>query len=291
MSSIAGDDPVSQARLNAFRQGLSKLGWVEGRNIEIEYRFAAGSPEKMLANAAELASLKPEVILVNGAPALAALTKATKSIPIVFVAVSDPVDDGFVQSMAHPGGNVTGFTDYESTTSAKWVQILRDVTPRLSTILVASTPANPSTPRRVSAIESAAARFSLHVSGLSVPSTGDVKLSNGETNAGLIALPSPYTPSQRSALIHFSGENKVPAVFSFRYFATDGGLLSYGVDVIDLYREAASYVSRILKGERPADLPVQEPTKYELVINLKTAKALGIEVPAPLLVRADDVIE
>ena len=282
MSSIAEDDPVAQARLNAFREGFTKLGWVEGRNIEIEYRFAGGSPEEMLANAAELASLKPEVILVNGAPALAALTKATKSIPTVFVAVSDPVDDGFVQSMAHPGGNVTGFTDYESTTSAKWVQI---------PIVVASTPSNPSTPRRVRAIEAAAARFSLHVSSLSVPNAGDVKLSNSETNAGLIALPSPYTPSQRSALIQFSSENNVPAVFPFRYFVTGGGLLSYGVDVIDLYREAASYVSRILKGERPADLPVQEPTKYELIINLKTAKALGIDVPAPLLVRADEVIE
>jgi len=193
MSSIAEDDPVAQARLNAFREGFTKLGWVEGRNIEIEYRFAGGSPGKMLANAAELASLKPEVILVNGAPALAALTKATKSIPTVFVAVSDPVDDGFVQSMAHPGGNVTGFTDYESTTSAKWVQILRDVTPRLSTIVVASTPSNPSTPRRVRAIEAAAARFSLHVSSLSVPNAGDVKLSNSDKCRAYCAAESIHT--------------------------------------------------------------------------------------------------
>jgi putative ABC transport system substrate-binding protein len=295
MASIAENDPVAQARLGAFRLGLAKLGWVEGRNIQVEYRFAAGSHEKMLKNAAELTGLKPEVILVNGAPALAALVASTRSIPIVFVAVSDPVNDGFVKSMARPGGNVTGFTDYESATSGKWLQLLSDVSHDLSKVLVASTPGNPSTSGRLKAIEAAAAKFGVQTSGLVVTNTGgfdvDASAMHQGTNTGLIVLPSPFTPMQRAALIKFSADNRVPAVFPFRYFAADGGLMSYGVDVVDQYREAASYVDRILKGERPADLPVQQPTKYELVVNLITARTIGVEIPAQLQQIADEVIE
>jgi len=293
MASIAENDPVAQARLGAFRQGLIQVGWIEGRNIQIEYRYAEGSREKMSSIADELAALKPEVILVNGAPALATLLRATHSIPIVFVAVSDPVNDGFIPSMAHPGGNVTGFTDYESATSGKWVQLLNDVSHGLSNVLVASTPENPSTSGRLKAIEAAAEKIGVKTSRLLVKSSGEF---DEETNAdwagtGMIVLPSPFTPDQRTALIKFSIGHRIPAVFPFRYFAAGGGLMSYGVDVIDQYRRAAGYVDRILKGERPGDLPVQEPVKYELVVNSKTAKILGLEIPVALQQIADEVIE
>jgi putative tryptophan/tyrosine transport system substrate-binding protein len=290
MASIAENDPVTKVRLDSFRRGLAQLGWIEGRNIQVEYRYAAGSNEKMAANAAELQALKPDVILVNGAPALAALLHVTTSIPIVFVAVSDPVRDGFVKSLAHPGGNVTGFTDYESATSGKWLQLLSDVTHGLSKVLVASTPDNPSTPARLKAIELAALKFGVQVNELSVKAEGQFA-TDIDAGTGLIVLPSPFTPTQRDVLIKFSVERRVPAVFPFRYFATAGGLMSYGVDVVDQYREAARYVDRILKGERPGDLPVQQPTKYELVVNIKTARSLGLAIPAHIQQFADEVIE
>lgn len=297
MASIAEEDPVAQARLSAFRKGLATLGWIEGRNIEIVYRYAAGSLQRMTTNAAELSALNPEVILVNGAPALAALVHQTRSIPIVFVAVSDPVGDGFVSTMARPGGNVTGFTDYESTTSGKWLQLLKDVAPDFVRVLIISTPGNPSTPRRLKAIEDAALQYGIQTNSLLVSDTGEIRNADNSTTyketsaSGLLVLPSPFTPNQRDQLIKFSNSSKMPAVFPFRYFVTGGGLMSYGVDVVDQYQQAAAYVDRILKGESPSNLPVQEPTKYELVINLKTAKALEVKIPAPLLARADEVIE
>jgi putative tryptophan/tyrosine transport system substrate-binding protein len=293
MASIAENDPVTKARLGAFRSGLAQLGWIEGRNIQIDYRYAAGSLDKMSINAAELEAIKPEVILVNGAPALAALVNVTHSIPIVFVAVSDPVNDGFVQSLAHPGSNVTGFTDFESATAGKWLQLLRDVTSNLSTVLVASTRDNPSTPGRLKAIETASAKLDVRVRQLTITDTGafDFKVDMLGPNTGLIVLPSPFTPTQRTALINFSTQNRLTAAFPFRYFATGGGLMSYGVDVVDQYREAAGYVDRILKGESPANLPVQQPTKYELVLNLKTARAIDVEIPLRLQQIADEVIE
>jgi putative ABC transport system substrate-binding protein len=293
MASIAENDPVTNARLGAFRGGLAKLGWIEGRNIQIAYRYAAGSLDRMSSNAAELEAIKPEVILVNGAPALAALVKVTHSIPIVFVAVSDPVNDGFVQSLAHPGGNVTGFTDFESATAGKWLQLLRDVSSSLSAVLVASTRDNPSTPGRLKAIETASLKIDVRISQLTVTDTGafDTKIDTSGPDTGLIVLPSPFTPAQRAALIDLAIQNRLTAAFPFRYFASGGGLMSYGVDVVDQYREAAGYVDRILRGESPANLPVQQPTKYELVVNLKTAKAIGVEIPLRLQQTADEVIE
>jgi putative ABC transport system substrate-binding protein len=293
--SIAKDDPVAKARIAAFRRGLEKLGWIEGRTVNIETRFANGAVDKMASHSAELVSLKSEVILVNGATALRELARVSQETPIVFVAVSDPVADGFVKSMAKPGGHITGFTDYEASTNGKWLQLLREVSPKLSKVLVAATPGNPSLPGRMRAIEVAANSFGIQVGSVEVNAAAnfDQALSappqSGET--GLIILPSPFTLIQRERLIELAMKMRAPAIYPFRYFVSGGGLMSYGVDVVDQYRQAASYVDRVLKGTPPAQLPIQEPTKYEFVINLNTAKALGLRISPTLIANADEVIE
>jgi putative ABC transport system substrate-binding protein len=292
----AESDPEGQIRAAAFRQDLQKLGWTEGRNIRIDYRWGAGEPDRARAYAAELMALAPDVIVANGTLASTALQRATRSIPVVFVVVIDPVGAGLVESLAHPGGNITGFATFEPEIGGKWLELLTEISPGLRRIagILDPTFLGFATVWRV--IESIAPRFRLGVTSVVHRDPDDdieaaVAAFAQEPGGGLIVLPTPANNISRERIISLAARHRLPAVYPFRLYATDGGLMSYGFDSFDLFRRGASYVDRILKGEKPADLPVQAPTKYELVINLKTAKALGLEVPPTLLARADEVIE
>jgi putative ABC transport system substrate-binding protein len=289
------DDREGQARLTAFREGLQGLGWTEGRNVQIDYRWGAANRDRLQTYAVELVSTKPDVLLASANSALAVLHKATQTIPIVFAQVPDPVGGGFVASLARPGGNITGFATQEYAIGAKWVELLKEIAPRIVRTAVIYDPTNPNWAGYLREIETAASSLGVELSASAVrdAATIDQALSTFATgpNAGLIALNSPVVVSNRELIIALAARYSLPAVYGFRFFATSGGLASYGVDNIDLHRRAASYVDRILKGEKPSDLPVQLATKYELVINLQTAKALGLDPPMPLLARTDEVIE
>jgi putative ABC transport system substrate-binding protein len=291
----AADDPEGQARLLALAQGLQESGWTIGGNVRIDTRWGAGDAERYRRYAAELVALAPDVILVNGPAALAQLQQATRSVPIVFVNVVDPVGAGFVVSVARPGGNATGFMLSEYSTSGKWLELLKEIAPRVTRAAIIRDPTLTAAVAQFAAIQSAAASLGVELSPIDIRNTGEVERTIAAfarpPNGGLIVTAAGGLSTRRSLIITLAARHRLPAVYPFRYYVADGGLISYGPDSIDPYRRAAGYVDRILKGEKPTDLPVQAPTKYELVINLKTAKALGLIVPETLLARADEVIE
>jgi putative tryptophan/tyrosine transport system substrate-binding protein len=288
-------DVEAQARVAALKLGLLEHGWVEGRNLEIDYRWGGGDPGRLRAYAAELMALNPDVIFAAPSAALAAVQRATRTIPIVFAQVSDPVGAGFVASLAHPGGNITGFALFEFAIGAKWLELLKQIAPSVSRVAVIYDPATPSATGFLPLIEAAGRSFGVDIFVHSVRDTSEIESAisglTAQPNGGLIALSSPLITGKRDLIISLANRNRLPTIFALRFYAEAGGLASYGVDNHDLYRRAASYIDRILKGEKPSDLPVQQATKFQLVINLKTAKALGLTVPSALLTAADEVIE
>jgi putative ABC transport system substrate-binding protein len=275
------------------RPGLQQSGWTDGRNLRIDTRWAAGDADRFYRYAEELLALAPDVILASATPSVQALQQATRTVPIVFANVGDPVGMGLVESLARPGGNTTGFTPLEFGFGAKWLELLKEIAPRLTRVAVLRDLTIG--PAQLSAIQAVAPSFGVELSPVGVRDAGEIERTIAafarSSNAGMIVTASTSAVIHRHLIVMLAARHRLPAVYSFRYFATTGGLISYGANPIDMYRRAASYVDRILKGEKPADLPVQAPTKYELVINLKTAKALGIEMPASVLARADEVIE
>jgi putative tryptophan/tyrosine transport system substrate-binding protein len=293
----AESDLEVQAHIAAFREGLQKLGWTEGRNIQIDTRWAApDDAASMRRFAKELVALQPDVILSNTTPTTTALLQQTLTIPIVFAIVADPIGSGFVASFARPGGNVTGFTFTEPTMAGKWLELLKEIAPRVVRIAMLFNPVSATyADYWLNPFRAAAPSFAVEAIAAPVRDTSELEsviaTQAREPNGGLIAMPDSFTDAHRVEITSLAARYRLPAVYPFRFFAEVGGLLSHGVDRTDNFRRAATYVDRILKGEKPADLPVQTPTKYELVINMKTAKALGLEVPPTLLARADEVIE
>ena len=292
----ADTDPEGRAWFMAFRQALQELGWVEGRNFRADYRWPSGDLDRMRAIAKEFVDLKPDVIFAGNTPSVEALLRETRTIPIVFTNLSDPVGTGLIESLARPGGNATGFTAYEYSLAGKWLEMLKEIAPAVTRVALLFNPETaPFAQHYLSFIETSAPAFGVTANAASVRSISEMEAAiEAQARApggGLIVLPDTFTFSNRALLIALAARHRLPAIYPTRGQAIDGGLLSYGPDTVDLYRRAAAYVDRILKGEKPADLPVQAPTKYELVINLKTAKALGLDVPSFLQQRADEVIE
>jgi putative ABC transport system substrate-binding protein len=291
----AADDTEYQARNAAFLQGLRELGWTDGRNVRIDYRWGAGDASNIPKQAVELAALAPDVILAAGGAVTGPLLQANRTVPIVFVIVPDPVGAGFVDSLARPGGNATGFINFEYSLSAKWLELLKQIAPRVTRAAVLRDPAIAQGIGQFGAIQSVAPSLGVEVNPVSVRDASEIERTIAafarSSDGGLIVTGSALAVVHRDSIITLAARHKLPAVYFIRAFVEGGGLLSYGPDYPDQFRRAAGYVDRILKGAKPADLPVQAPTKYELVINLKTAKALGISVPDSLLARADEVIE
>ena len=289
---FAKDNPEAQARIAAFLQEMQKLGWTEGRNLQIEYRWDTGDLRKA---ATELVTLSPDVIVAYTTPAVAALQPATRTVPIVFTQVADPVSAGFVAGLAKPGGNTTGFTNIDYGIGAKWLELLKEIAPHVTRVGVIRDPTVTSSIGQFAAIQSAARSFGVEVSPLGGRDAKDIEQTVAEfargSNCGLISVASPLASNNRNLIISLAARHRLPAVYPYRSFVADGGLISYGSDSVDPHRQAAGYVDRILKGEKPADLPVQGETKFELVINLKSAKALGLIFSPALLGRADEVIE
>jgi putative ABC transport system substrate-binding protein len=292
---LPADDPQAQVRNAALLQGLQQLGWTVGRNLRIDYRWGSGNADNVRKFAAELVALAPDVILAPGTSTLGPLLQATRAVPIVFVHTADPVGGGFVESLARPGGNATGFINMEFGISGKWLELLKEIAPRLTRAAVLRDPTLTSSTAQFAAIQAVAPSLGVDVSPVNLRNAGDMEHGLAavarSANVGLIVTATGAAVRHRDLIIARAGQHKLPAVYYDPYFVTAGGLISYGPDLIDQYRQAAGYVDRILKGEKPADLPVQAPTKYELVINLKTAKALGLAIPATVLARADEVIE
>jgi ABC-type uncharacterized transport system substrate-binding protein len=288
-------DPQVQARYAAFLQGLQQLGWTVGQNVQIDSRWSAGNEEDTRKYAAELVALAPNVIFAAGSATVGPLRSATRTVPIVFVTTPDPVGAGFVDSLARPGGNTTGFTPWEYGIGAKWLELLKQIVPSVTRVAVLRDPAITAGIGLWGAIQSASPSFGVELRPVDVRDATEMERAlaafAGSPNGGLILTGSAWAIIHRDLIIALAARHRLPAVYYERYFITAGGLISYGADLIDQFRSAAGYVDRILKGEKPAELPVQAATKYELVINLKTAKALGIEVPPTLLARADEVIE
>jgi putative ABC transport system substrate-binding protein len=295
LMNLAEDEAEAPRRVGAFLQGLQELGWTDGRNVRIDYRWAGGDAERIRRSAAELVALAPDVILANASPSVVALQQATRTVPIVFVNVADPVGAGFVEGLARPGGNATGFTLFEYGISGKWLELLKEIAPRVARVAVLRDPAIAAGSGQLGAIQSVAPSFGVELSPLGVRDAPEIERAvtafARSSNGGLIVTASGLANIHRDLIITLAARHRLPAVYSYRFFVAGGGLISYGPDRVDPYRRAAGYVDRILKGEKPADLPVQQPTRYELVINLKTAKALGLEIPPALLARADEVIE
>ncbi|MGC2044474.1 MAG: ABC transporter substrate-binding protein [Pseudolabrys sp.] len=291
----AATDSVSQARNAAFLQGLQELGWMIGRNVEIEYRWAPGDVDNSRRNAEDLVALAPDVILATGGVNMGPLLQVTRTVPIVFVQVTDPVGAGYVQSLARPGGNATGFIPFEFGTSGKWLELLKEIAPGIRRVAVLRDAALAMGMGQLGAIQSVSPSFGVELRPVGVADANEIERGitafARDPHGALILTNSPAALRHREMIIGLAARHKLPAVYPYRFFATEGGLVSYGPDTIEPYRRAAGYVDRILKGEKPADLPVQAPTKYELVINLKTAKALGLTVPPSILSRADEVIE
>jgi putative ABC transport system substrate-binding protein len=294
LMSLAADDPESQGRLAAFAQGLQQLGWIIGQNVRVDYRWALNA-DTTRKYAAELVALAPDVILATSSPSVAALQEATRTAPIVFATVIDPVGAGFVESLARPGRNVTGFLLFEYGISGKWLDLLKQIAPGVARAAVLRDPTIASGSGQLGAIQGAASAFGVELRPVDVRDAGEIERSVAAfahaSNGGLIVTASVAAVVHRDLIIGLAARHRLPAIYTQRVFVINGGLIAYGPDFIGQFRRAAGYVDRILKGEKPADLPVQAPTKYELVINLKTAKALGLEVPPTLLARADEVIE
>jgi len=295
LMNLAADDPEAQVRLAAFHQGLQELGWTVGRNLRIDTRWGAGDADRYRRYSTELVALAPDVILAASGAIVPWLLQATRSVPIVFAQVPDPVGAGFVESLAHPGGNITGFTNFEFSIGGKLLELLMEIAPRVTRAAVLRDAADPAGVGQWGAIQTAAPSLGLELRVVDVRDAGEIErgittFARG-SNGGMIVTGSAPTAIHRDLIITLAARHRLPSVYAYRYHATSGGLISYGPETIDQYRRAASYVDRIFRGEKPADLPVQAPTKYELVINLKTAKALGLDVPPTLLARADEVIE
>jgi putative tryptophan/tyrosine transport system substrate-binding protein len=292
----AESDPHYQADVAVFREGLQKLGWVDGQNIRIEVRWAGFNAETMRRYAKELIALQPDLILSNDTPTTATLLQQTRTVPIVFATVADPVGSGFVASFARPGGNATGFAVYEASLGGKWLELLKETVPSVSRVVVIFNPATaPFAENQLKSINSAATTFGVEVSVAHVHDVSEletvVATQAREPNSGLIVLNEDFMIAHRVEIISLAARYRLPAVYPFRFFAELGGLTSYGVDLNDNFRRAVSYADRVLRGAKPSELPVQAPVKFELVINLKTAKAIGIDIPLQLKQRADEVIE
>ena len=291
----AADDQESMARHTAFLQGLQEHGWTDGRNVRIEVRWAAGDPERARKYAAELVALAPDAIMASGSICLGPLIGATRTVPIVFALIADPVGVGFVKTLSRPGGNVTGFMSFEYSLSGKWPELLKQVAPSVQHVAVLRDPSLAADIGQFAVIESVAVSVGVEPSPIDVRDPTEIERSVAaladSANGGLIIAADALTAIHHDLIIGLAARHKLPAIYPQPFFAKSGGLISYGANYVDDFRAAAGYVDRILKGEKPADLPVQAPTKYELVINLKTAKALGLNVPATLLARADEVIE
>ncbi len=288
------DDFEGQARIAVFRQALQALGWSEGRNIQFIYRWSGGDVAHARQFAKELLDLRSDVILTNSTPATVAVRDITRATPTIFVQVSDPVGAGVVQSLARPDGNLTGFTNFDLSTAGKWLELLKRLAPNITRVAYLFNP-NTAPLLYAKAVETAAPLLSVKSIPAAVHNAVEIERAleqvARESDSALLVLPDLFNATNRQSIIALAARHRLPAVYPFRYFVTSGGLMSYGTELLDTYRQAASYVDRILKGERPSDLPVQQPTKFELIINLKTAKALGIEIPPTLLARADEVIE
>jgi len=295
LMAITADDSESQARLAAFAQGLQQLGWTVGQNVRVDYRWAGGNADAMRKYAAELIALAPDVILAHSSAALATLLQVTRAIPIVFTIVADPVGAGYVESLARPGGNATGFTSFEYAIAGKWLELLKEIAPRTTRVAVLRESAIAAGPAQFGVIQAVAPSLGAELRPVDTRDAGEIErtitaFAQG-SNGGLVVTGSPTAAVHRELIIALAVRHRLPAVYNARYYVAGGGLISYGPDFVDQFRRAAGYVDRILKGEKPADLPVQAPTKYELVVNLKTAKTLGLEIPATVLARADEVIE
>ena len=288
------DDFEGQARIAVFRQALQALGWSEGRNVQFIYRWSGGDVVHARQFAKELLDLRSDVILANSTPIATAVRETTRTTPTVFVQVSDPVTAGVVQSLARPGGNLTGFTNFDPSTAGKWLELLKLLAPSITRVAYLFNP-NTAPLLYAKAVETAAPLLSLKSIPAAVHNAVEIERAleqiAREPDSALVVLPDLFNATNRQSIIALGDRYRLPAVYPFRYFAANGGLISYGTELLDTYRQAAAYVDRLLKGERPSDLSVQQPTKFELVINLKTAKALSLEVPPTLLARADEVIE
>jgi putative ABC transport system substrate-binding protein len=291
----AANDPQVQSRNAAFLQGLQQLGWTVGTNVAIDYRWSAGNEDDTRKYAAELVALAPDVIFASGSTAVGPLQRATRSVPIVFALAPDPVGAGFVDSLARPGANITGFTPYEYGIGVKWLELLKEIAPSVARVAVVRDPTITAGIGSWAAIQSVSPSFGVELRPVDVRDAGEIERAIAafahNPNGGLIVTGSARAVVHRDLIIALAARYRLPAVYFEREFPTGGGLISYGAEISEQYRQAASYVDRILKGEKPADLPVQTPTKYELVLNLKTAKALGLEIPPTVLARADEVIE
>ena len=295
LNAVNADDPDRHANLNTFFEALARAGWVEGQNLHVELRWAGGDQSQMRRDAEQLVALAPDVLVATGTAAVPALLRATQTIPIVFTQVLDPVGAGFVESLAQPGGNATGFLLFEYNLSAKWLELLKEIAPSITRIAVIRDAEITAGVGQFAVIQSAASALRMNVRAISMRNAVEIERAITSfaraPNGGLILTGSALAVVHRELIISLAARYGLPAVYYRRYFVVSGGLVSYGPDTIDQYRRAAEYVDRILKGEKPANLPVQAPTKYELAVNLKTAKALGLDVPASVLARADEVLE
>jgi putative ABC transport system substrate-binding protein len=295
LMNVRAEHPEGQPAISAFQQSLQQLGWSNGRNIRIDIRWGENDVDRDRKYATELVALAPDVILAAGTLGVTALQRVTRTVPIVFVRVADPIGAGIVDTLARPGGNVTGFMNYEYSLSGKWLEVLKQIEPRLTHAAVIRDAANPAGIAQFGAIRTTASSLGVDVSPIDIRDVGDVEHAIADLarspNAGLIVTPSAGSSSHIAQIVTLAARHKLPAVYSERFIAAGGGLISYGPEGIDQFRHAADYVDRILKGEKPAELPVQAPTKFELVINAKTAKTLGLTLPASLLASADEVIE
>jgi putative tryptophan/tyrosine transport system substrate-binding protein len=295
LTPFAADDAEGQARLTAFAQALQQAGWTLGQNLRLDYRWGDGKPDTMRKHAANLVELAPDVILANSSAAVSPLLQVTRTVPIVFAAVADPVGAGYVESLAQPGGNATGFTALEYQFAGKWLELIKEIAPRVTRLAVLRDSAIAAGPGQFGVLQAFAPSLGLELRPVDLREAGEIERSINTfaqgSNGGLIVTGSPAATAHRNLIVALAARNRLPAVYYLPVFCAAGGLICYGVDFLDQFRRAAGYVDRILKGEKPADLPVQAPTKYELAINLKTAKALGLDVPPMLLARADEVIE
>jgi len=295
LMAINADDVEAQARIAAFVQGLQQLGWTVGKNVRVDYRLAGIDADTLRKHATELVALAPDVILAQSSPSIAVLLQTTRTVPIVFTLITDPVGAGYVDSLAHPGGNATGFTVFDYSIGGKWLELLKEIAPRVTRVAVLRELAVAAGPAQFSAAQTVAPSLGMELRPVDTRDAGEIEraitaFARG-SNGGLLVTGSSSASLHRKLIIGLAAQYRLPAVYFNRLFVTAGGLISYGPDYVDQFRQAAGYVDRILKGEKPGDLPVQAPTKYELAVNLKTAKALGITIPPSVLTRADEVIE
>jgi len=295
LMAINADDADAQARMAAFVQGLQQLGWTVGKNVRVDFRLAGIDADTLRKHAAELVALAPDVILAQSSPAIAPLLQATRTVPIVFTLIGDPVGAGYVDSLAHPGGNATGFTVFDYSIGGKWLELLKEIAPRVTRVAVLREAAVAAGPAQFGAAQTVAPSLGMELRPVDTRDAGEIERAITAfarvPNSGLLVTGSSSASSHRNLIIALAAQHRLPAVYFQRLFVAAGGLISYGTDYVEQFRQAAGYVDRILKGEKPGDLPVQAATKFELVINMKTAKALGLTVPPSLLVRADEVIE